>query len=414
MKEVPRQLLACITEFFMSSSDFNGLSGREVEEDHLEALASLVRDGKVTVVFGDRHANPHILALPPESVEEQLEKLKTLGIGDACLYPTRSHLESVIDPGRYEGRPYTYLLAVGEPQLSHRVFDLMVLESYRNDPRYYYETNDISGSISVASEESVEAMPKSDQILLQTFGFAYDDDLHRGVAVFLRYLSDLSPEHQQIWKAREVDGEYALHPDYFRSSILGEWYQGVSIFEAFLEEIRQINALCELVGRAPLFREDQTVRPREFGFLVRPTKKEFNDFVNLLDKLISQNINRDFFNDEVRYEDLTVRDDGVTVSQPRGTLRILEEWIRLKFRTPDPTPIDEAIAAFKQVRRLRQRPAHALEDDEFDQEYIKRQRHLVVDSYNGVRTLRLILAKHPRAKDYEPPDWLEHGDIWTQ
>ena len=47
------------------------------------------------------------------------------------------------------------------------------------------------------------AMREHDQVLLQTFGFAYDKDLKRAVAVFLRYLHDLSPEHQRVWAAKD-------------------------------------------------------------------------------------------------------------------------------------------------------------------------------------------------------------------
>ena len=73
-------------------------------------------------------------------------------------------------------------------------------------------------------------MTESDQVFLQTFGFCYDANLNRAVAVFVHYLSDLTPEHQQIWKAKELTGEYTLHPDYYRNSILGQWDEKISIF----------------------------------------------------------------------------------------------------------------------------------------------------------------------------------------
>ena len=52
----------------------------------------------------------------------------------------------------YEQEPFKYHLALGEPQLSYRSFDLCVLEFYRNDPRYLYRTSDICGLISVRDE----------------------------------------------------------------------------------------------------------------------------------------------------------------------------------------------------------------------------------------------------------------------
>src|SRR5262245_316634 len=137
--------------------------------------------------------------------------------------------------------------------LPYETFDLAVLEAYRNDPRFYYHTNDIGGRICISDEFFLaEDIPEAEKVLLQTFGFAYDDKFNRAVAVFLRYLNDLSPEHQRIWQAKIVKGEYFLHPDYARSSG-GDWPEKLSLFDAFLEEMRQINTMCRLIGKPPLF-----------------------------------------------------------------------------------------------------------------------------------------------------------------
>lgn len=60
-----------------------------------------------------------------------------------------------------------------------------MLEAYRNDPRYSYSNDDIHGWISISDKyfESKE-MPKSDQILLESFSFSYDKAFKRAVAVF--------------------------------------------------------------------------------------------------------------------------------------------------------------------------------------------------------------------------------------
>src|SRR5699024_9072887 len=112
-----------------------------------------------------------------------------------------------------------------------------VLEIYRNDPRYYYTNNDMNGRICIEDEffES-DKVPESDQILLKGFGFSYDDNLNRAVAVFLSGLASLSPEHQQIWKAKELDRSYKLHPGYYRSQILGQFPEGIPICDAILKE----------------------------------------------------------------------------------------------------------------------------------------------------------------------------------
>ncbi len=65
------------------------------------------------------------------------------------------------------------------------------------------------------------------------------------------------------------------------------------------------------MGRPRLFVEDcsdhSERKPRNFGFLIRPTLEEFNAFVHTLDKLLSENINRDFFGNEIAFETETVR-----------------------------------------------------------------------------------------------------------
>ncbi len=342
-----KALLEEITRFYLESHDFNGISVSQlaarfrIDSDYLiPPLTALIRRKLISVIFGDIHPNPHIRAFHDEPEESQIAKLNTPKVNSACAYPLSKHLAKVVDRQPYEGRPYTLSIALGTPQLEFRAFGISVLEYYRNDPRYHHDNDDIQGSISVRSEcDESGQMAEADQVLLQTFGFCYDPDLNRAVAVFVWYLSDLSPEHQQIWKAKELTGDYRLHPDYFRTSILAEWPEKISIFEAFLEELKSINQMAEAMGR-PLFRKtfSQEEKPREFGFLVRPTLKEFNDFVLLLDKMISDNISTDFFQNEVPYEQEEVRKDGKILVRQKGALAILDDWIHRKSEQPIGNP----------------------------------------------------------------------------
>lgn len=261
-------------------------------------------------------------------------------------------------------------------------------------------------------------MNNSDKALLETYGFSYDEDYNRAVAVFLRYLTDLTPEHQQIWKAKELPDNFKLHPDYYRNTIIGDWGERVPICQAFLKELFIINRMCEAMGRPPLFRnyygEYGEGRPKKFHFLIRPTLEEFNSFVLLFDKMISDNINKNFFMNEIDYENEREREDGKIIVTQKGTLQLLDDWIHKFFRPADRSEWDEAIASLKKVRKLRRQPAHAIKEDVFDQKYFKDQRDLILNAYNGVRTIRLIFASHPKVKvaDIEIPDWLQEGKIW--
>jgi hypothetical protein len=324
-----------------------------------------------------------------------------------------------VNPDDYRGRPYTYEMAMGAGQLEFRYFDLTVLEFYRNDPRYYYWCDDINGHISIHDEHyHGDSMPEKDKVLLETFGFAYNDAIHRAVTTFVYYISKLSPEHQQVWKNRELNSaEYKPHPDYYRNNIIGDWGEKIPICSAFLMELKIINQMCAAMGKQALFRNDfdGEDRPRSFSFLVRPTHKEYYDFVSLLDKMMSDNINKKFFGDDVLYEDEVTRPDGKIQINPKGTIQLLEEWIHQYIHTQDCKPMDSIFLAFRKIRKERQRPAHAIDDNKFDQIYFADQRQILKEAYRAIRTIRLIFANHPavKAAKIEIPEDLFKGEIWT-
>jgi len=196
---------------------------------------------------------------------------------------------------------------------------------------------------------------------------------------------------------------------------MGDWDDGGSLFTAFLEEQHLINEMSRLMGRSGLFRKEfrGDSRPNGFGFLVRPTRVELNSFIHLLDKLLSDNINIEFFKGEVDLETETPRQDGKIVVRRKGSLQLLEEWLKKTHKCADTKPRDEMVAVFKNVRQRRQRPAHAIDEDVFDQQYLKDQRQLMIDMYKAVRTLRLILGQDPSSRSCEVPSWLQSEKIWT-
>jgi len=64
---------------------------------------------------------------------------------------------------------------------------------------------------------------------------------------------------------------------------------------------------------------------------------------------------------------------------------------------------------------MRQKPAHAVNENVFDQKYIHEQRKLMIGVYSALRLLRSMFARHPNVKaaNIEIPEWLEKGLIWT-
>lgn len=411
-------ILEKIKSYYLNSRDFNGYPIRDIKKDFelnineaKKILEILIKENKASLNFGDIHPNPYIMAFKKEGKDIQIAKLKSSDLEHVCVYPSPSLLKKTVDPSDYLGKPFTLKLAFGEPQLAFYSFNLSILDFYHNDPQYRYWSNDISGTICYETEN----MEESDKILLESFGFSYNKDMDRAVAVFLIYLSRLSPEHQQVWNAKLKRGEFFLHPGYMQSSILGEWPEKVSIFDAFVEELHHINEMCKIIGRPPLFRKTfhGEQKLKDFCFILRPTLKKHNEFISLLDKMISQNINRNFFLYDIPLENEITRNNGKIEVQPKGTILLLDDWLKIKFKTKDRKPIEDMIDTFKQIRKMRQNPAHKVEDDVYDQKYFKKQREIIIKAYSSIRIIRLMLANHPKLKDYKVPEWLFSGKIWN-
>ena len=92
---------------------------------------------------------------------------------------------------------------------------------------------------------------------------------------------------------------------------------------------------------------------------------------------------------------------------------MLNEWLHKFYRTTDWTLWEESYKTLREIRKIRQRPAHVLDDDKFDQKYFKEQRELLERAYLAVRTIRLSLQNHPkvRAAEIDIPDFLENNKI---
>lgn len=413
-KKLPDSIVTFVVRFYLDSGDFNGCPWDRLllafQDSDLEAVVrDLVSRGRIELVTEKMFPNPSIKPFAPRGVESQLFEYDA-NRNRACFYPHPSELAKVVDKNDFDGRPYELALALGAPQLEHRAFDLALLEVYRNDPRYLYECDDVHGWISVRDEHyEGDAMSESDKTGLQTFGFAYNDTFERAVTSFVCYLAKLSPEHQKIWQARELAAGFRMHPDFYRTQIQGEFPDQLPICQALFMELETINSMAEAMLRAPLFRDVK--RPKRFGFLLRPTAHEYEQFAHLLDKVISDNINVDFFGDDVERERETPRKDGKVRVEQKGSLTLLDEWVRKSIKLNDWSDFDTAMASLRKVRKARQPSAHKLNDDRFDQSLFKSQRQLLLDAYSAIRLLRLLLANHPQARRVKVDPLLFQGKI---
>ena len=130
------RILGEITDHYLGSHDFNGkplqtLSEAD-EQATIDAVTELVERGRVEALFSDVDANPSIKRFGAIAKDEIIRRLRELSSDERCiLYPSSAHLEEAVAAADMIERPYSRLLALGEPQLAVRSFDLSVLEYYR-------------------------------------------------------------------------------------------------------------------------------------------------------------------------------------------------------------------------------------------------------------------------------------------
>jgi hypothetical protein len=435
-----------VTNYYLDSKDFNGLSIEDLykksslsEDKFKKEIITLIKNRKIDLIYEGDIPNPNIKPFLAPVVKKQIEKLFQINIDDhirqseanatvfgegdiqiksvqgigCCVYPTPEHLKNIVDWKKYISRPFTLRLAMGEWQLRPYFFELSVLAIYRNDPRYAYQTDDISGSISYVDEKLLNV---SDRIFVEHFGFGFSGNGIRAVAILLTDLAKLTPEHQQIWKAKMLNGyyKYRLHPD-FRNTIFGKYYEKESIFSAFLEELNIIKTMSEKISGISLIKNtfEYDEKPENFGFHILPTLREYESFSLTLDRMMGDNLNEDFFEGKIDESDLN-RSAGETMKVIKGrTIRKLEIWINKNVRFLNHKPKDEMIKTFRAIRTLRSKPAHSYFKNQWGLKYYEDQKKLIKRAYTAISTLRLILANHNLAKPVEVPDWLFKGKIRT-
>lgn len=403
---------------YLKSPDFNGLLLDETlgvqitdAEWTKEFLRPLIETERITVRCDAVDLNPFIKRMPDLDPEREIKRLNEWKGGILVAYPTKKELSNRVRRKDFAGRPFSLEMALGEAWLKFEAFELTVLEQYRNDPRYYYRVSDTHGTIFIHDEHK---MKESDKVFLEHFGFAYDEQMNRAVAVFLTDLRKFSPEQQRLWDARRLDGKYKLHPIFWKTQVEGVWVEESVVTDAILWEMHKINQSCEKMGRPPLFNQTfwEAERPRNFCFLIRPTAKEFADFCQTLDKMMSENISRKFFQNEVSEKIEKDRGDGKVEVITKGTITLLKEWLLKNWRPKDGSAFEEAFSIFKTVRELRNPQAHKLIDDVFDQKYLAEQRTLLTKVYDVMKMLRFILETHPKVRLQTEKEDLEEGDVY--
>ncbi|NCP60154.1 MAG: hypothetical protein GW839_07625 [Flavobacteriales bacterium] len=428
-----------VYDFFVASSDFNGIALRDISqklnieyENSIDLIKELVKNDIVSI---QSSTNPHIIGFQHYPIDSQIHILEeakktkevlhsfgkiTISSEDTefpiCLYPSKKYLQKKRNLAEFDNAVYTKQLALAEPHLTPIFFEIEVLDRYFNDPRFDFKFKDYSGQISCLYDEKDNPIVREeDQIFLKTFGLGFDENGDRLAVVYLRYLKDLTPEHQVYWKSRQKKGNCKMLEEYHQNTIQGNWTFSYSIFSGFIGEQKCINDLTELIFTKPLFRKsfENENRPKEFTFFFTPTLKNYNDFILLLDKMISENINKDFFEGKVEFFEFKELENGLVERQSKGTLQLFEEWLTSVFNVKGDGTVSELFKPLRKIRKERQNLAHRINENQYDKQLIEKQKIIMDEVYSVFRNLRNIFHQHPKARNFEIPNWLENGKIKT-
>ncbi len=305
-----------VVSHYLTSGDYNGLPLHHLASDLgadpkslVEVVVPLVKTGRVSLP-SPLQTNPHVMAFK-SSIEEQLRWFDERESRSVCLYPTAQSIAESIDVSTYDGRPFTKLMVLVNPKLLLVPFRLDVLEFYQRDPRYEFRFSGRSGWIRMLDEYR-DQLEESDKVDV-SFGLGYCEEGDRVVVVYLYRLDRLPGKLQRIWKEFWFDGQVEVSEDYVTATLDGQPVEANSVYDATVFEQVEINNLFELMGCSPLFRNTyEESRPPQFSFFVKPTQDNYHNFVHLLDKMLSDNMNIDAF-------------DGDVESRPKGTISMLEE-----------------------------------------------------------------------------------------
>ena len=378
------------------------------------SLIELINQGMIEVLSEQEVLNPHIKGFDLSSIpkETQIQRV-TEKSNNTCFYPTQ---KALLDIQADYQKPYKALLQKGAPQFKIIFFNIEILQIYINNPKYYIADFGYCGNIGLKQEYWDDESLDSE--FVKEYGMAYEkgnSKINRAVAVFVRDLSKLSSNTQLRWKSYElpIQSQYLVESGFYKNAILGEFVDKYWVMDAILDEMKVINNLCIAIGLPELFRETfgtyYTDRPDGFTTLLLPTKKNYYDFVSVLEKLLVHNINiKTFLNDYGVIKAIERNDNN---GNPKGSLVMLKEWMFKNVRAN--YDMEEIIInPLKNIRKIRQVPAHELYNNEFDINLYEEQKNLVEDVYEAIYALRRLFMGHPLTKNVEIPEVLtKRNDI---
>lgn len=391
---IENELLKIVFDNFKESTDCNGLASYNLnidatDESLVAAIVNLICADKISLLASEHDGNPHIIRFGFASKNEQIAFLKENGFNKTfCLYPSSSYLSDNIKIELIPKFPFQYMMKTGTPQFKACYFEWGVLYKYFSDPRYKFSFSDYIGKI-----ESTDDISPESYINLRTFGIGRDESENRVVVAFPRDLNNMSSACQIEWHSKMVPNqEQCIILESYKENLFNCcWDFPQTVYKSLIQEMVNINQLTNAIWDTSFFREEfDHNKPVDFDMIYIPTYKVFMDYVSLLEKIVVSNINDSFF-DAIgwsRYDE-----NG----KIKGTLVCLKEFLQ----KVNPNIENEITSPLRKVRKLRQNPAHKIEDNSYGIHFLNQQHELTVIVFNSINMLRRLFQTHPNAKGIE-------------
>ena len=403
-------ILNKIISYYINSKDFNGYPSIKIEDNDLPLLKNLIQQNLIEIISSNEVNNPFIKAMNLNI--SQATQIKNLYNHDLlyCIYPTKKALVNIhpINKGKY-----SIMLEKGEEQFKIIFFKTEVLDFYFKNPEYIIFDQGCKGTIAIKDEYYDKGY---ENVYIKDFGMGYikGDPLDRVVGIMLADLYKLSNKQQgfiEYFEYKNQEDCY-IHPDYLKSTILGEWLDNIWIFDAILYEQLYINELCEKMNIPHLFKKSFNPEtddyPENYRTLIEPTSNNYYEFISEIEKMFVHSLSYDFFKENGFLIKSVERKniDGTL----KGSLQMFEEWLEINVKE-DENVINTVIKPLKNIRRIRQIPAHQLIKNDKDKKYFEDQHQIIVDLYKAIKYLRLFFNKHPLCADFIIPNFLDKSPI---
>lgn len=407
--DMKEEILKQITDYYLNSGDFNGTPYYHFDCDVKSDICELIDDGKAEIISARFEINPHIKRLKERLTKEEQKKEIVEHSRNTVIYPTAKHLKALKIS---EEKPFTKMLTEGKAQLEIVFFNIEVLEMYYQNPKYIISSSDYRGYI-VTSDEFCDEL---DSEYLKDFGLGYRKALgnsERVIGAFIGDLAELSLNAQLKWKIYLLDNQsdYVINEGFYKNTILNQWVDDVSVFDALLEEMIVINNMCERMEIPHLFNKTikphSQSKPEDYRIILLPTMKNYYAFVQVLEKLVVHNINYKTFTTDSNYiNGIDRKDENGNL---KGSLIMFSEWLKANMKTSE--NLDEIIFnPLRNIRKIRQVPAHEMYSNKYDKSLHEKQNDLIVDIYSAIRGIRLFFSNYIGNSNVEVPDYLITGE----